>query len=238
MEKKRYISFNQKLIDGFAEFGFKRKNMHYFVKKPSEDISQSLIFGHSTQGRAHVKYYAIRASIEFPKVLQLAKENELFLTNSCFYNSNIGELMPKPSPLKKWLMPERPAYLEWLIGEDTDEKYDNEVIDSMIHHVKKYAVPFLNRYSTPAAVVEGIKKCAYTNRYGNDYQALAVLLLYGSKEDFLWFVEQRSYEKQFHVYEPGQHWDYKNPQEPLDRVCQEFLDYAETIQSIVEASRK
>ncbi len=61
MQKKRYISFNERIISRLAEFGFKRKNQDFFPRKLSEDITQNLIFGHSSQGRAHVKYYAISA---------------------------------------------------------------------------------------------------------------------------------------------------------------------------------
>ncbi len=226
MEKKRYISFNQRIIDRLAELGFKRKNKCYFIRKPNEDITQSIIFGHSTQGRAHVKYYVIVARIEFPKVHKLAQDFDLYLPLSCFYNSNIGELMPNP-----------PVYLEWLIGEDTDEKYDNKIIDSMIYHIEKYAIPFLNKYSTPAAIVNGIKKCTFPDRYGNDFHACFILLLYGKKEDFLWFVEQRSYEKQFEIYDQGAHWDYRHPNEPLNRTCKEFLNFAEKIEQLMEEKK-
>ena len=216
-KKKRYISFNQKLIDRLTEFGFKRKNMDFFKRKVSEDITQSIIFGHTTQGRKHVKFYYVRINIEFPKVLTLAKDFDLLLPITAFWNSNIGELMPIPN------------WLEWPIGEDTDEKYDNKVVDSMLHHIKKYALPFLNHYNTPAAIIEGIKKRAYRNSYGEDYHACAILFLYGKKEDFDWFVEQRSYEKQFHVYDPGQHWDYRHPTISLNDNCMDFLNFAEAL---------
>lgn len=221
MEKKKYISYNQRIIDRFAEFGFKRKNKNFFIRQLSEDVLQELSFGHSTQGQAHVKYYDIRASIKLPKVIKLAQELDIYMPMTTFYNSNIGELMPKRT------------YLEWLIGEDTDEKYDNKVIDSMLYHVEKYALPFLNKYSTPTAIVEGIRMCAYPDRYGEDFHACIALLLYGRKEEFLWFVEQRSYEKQFHDYNHEGHWDYKHPQEPLNRTCKEFLECVEKLEPTI-----
>lgn len=221
MEKKKYITFNQRIIDRLAEFGFKRKNKEIFVKKPNDDIIQSIIFGHSTNGYAHMKFYGIRNNIAFPKVLLFAKQNNLYMPLSDFFNENIGYLMPKS-----------PSYMEWSIGEDTDEEYDNKVIDDMLYHVKKLSLPFFDKYSTPAAIVDGIKKRGFHGQYGDDYHACAILLLYGKKEDFLWFVEQRSYEKQFHVYEPGQHWDFRHPKEPLNRTCKEFLEFAEKLSSI------
>ena len=122
MQRKRYISYNERIINRLAEFGFKRKNIGFFPRKLSEDITQNLIFGHSTQGRAHVKYYAIRNNIVLPKVLKIAEELDIFLPMTALYNCNIGDLMPKPIP----------TYLEWLIGEDTDEKYDNYLKEKKI----------------------------------------------------------------------------------------------------------
>jgi hypothetical protein len=214
MEKKKYISYNQRIIDRLADFGFKRKNKNLFVRKLSEGVSQELSFGHSTQGRAHVKYYDIRAVIVLPEVLKIAQELNIYMPSTAFYNCNIGELMPKSN------------YLEWLIGEDTSEKYDNKVIDSMLYHVEKYAIPFLNKYSTSAAIVEGIRNCAYSCRYGENLHACIALFLYGKREDFLWFVEQRSYEIQFDDYEHEGHWDYRHPKVPLSRACKEFLECA------------
>jgi hypothetical protein len=63
------------------------------------------------------------------------------------------------------------------------------------------------------------------------------LLLYGKKEDFLWFVEQRSYEKQFHIYDQGAHWDYRHPNEPLNRTCMEFLNFAEKLEHLMEEKK-
>lgn len=225
MQKKRYISFNERIISRLEEFGFKRKNQGFFPRKISEDITQNLIFGHSTQGRAHVKYYAIRANIELPKVLKIAENLNVFLPMNAFCNSNIGDLMPKPIP----------TYLEWLIGEDTDEKYDNRVIDSMLYHIEKYAIPFLDKYSTPASIVEGIKNCAYPNRYGEDFHACIALLLYGKKEDFLLFVEKRSHEMQFSIYDNSEvHWNYRQPDMPLTRACKSFLDGVEKLRPLIE----
>ena len=127
MQKKRYISFNERIISRLEEFGFKRKNQGFFPRKISEDITQNLIFGHSTQGRAHVKYYAIRANIELPKVLKIAENLNVFLPMNAFCNSNIGDLMPKPIP----------TYLESLIGEDTDEQNNNSVLDTMLSQHEK-----------------------------------------------------------------------------------------------------
>ena len=128
--------------------------------------------------------------------------------------------------------PPRPNYLEWLIGEDTDEKYDNKVVDSMLYHIEKYALPFLDKYSSPAAIIEGIRNCAYSCRYGDDDHALIALLLYGTAKDFLWFVEQRSYEKQFQEYDHEGHWDFKHPKEPTNRACREFLECAEKLKPL------
>ena len=222
MEKKRYITYNERIINRLEELGFKRKKRDFFIRNLSEDVRQEITFGHSTQGRAHVKYYAIRAVIILPKVLTLVKDLDIYIPRTAFYSSNIGELMPPP----------RPNYLEWLIGEDTDEKYDNKVVDSMLYHIEKYALPFLDKYSSPAAIIEGIRNCAYSCRYGDDDHALIALLLYGTAKDFLWFVEQRSYEKQFQEYDHEGHWDFKHPKEPTNRACREFLECAEMLKPL------
>ena len=235
--KKRYISFNERIINRLAEFGFKRKNKDFFIRNLGEDVIQQLIFGHCTHGVAHVKYYNIRSAILLPKVFKITEDLDIFLPLRALYNANIGELMPKPRPVfLEWLMPKpRPVFLEWLIGEDTDEKYDNKVIDSMLYHVEKYAIPFLDKYNSPAAIVEGIKKCVYPNRYGEDIHACIALLLYGKKEDFLWFVEKRSHELQFSIYDNSEvHWNYKNPDIPLNLNCKLFLEVIEKLRPIIE----
>ena len=222
MKRKKYISYDQSIIALLAEYGFRKKNKDFFIRDISLDVSQEISFGHSTQGQAHAKYYAIRIAILLPKVLELAQKQIIFLPLTAFYTCNIGELMPKRQ------------YLEWFVSEDTDEKYDKKVVESMLFHIKKYAIPFLDKYSTPMTIVNGIKSRAYPNRYGDNYQACIALFLYGEKEDFEWFVEQRSYEIQFNEYETEGHWDYKHTKEPIKRGCREFLECANKLSLLLK----
>jgi len=219
-EKKKYISYNQKIIDHLAARGFKRKNMNFFVRKINEDITQSIIFGHSTQGRAHAKYYDVRASIELPKVLKTAKELDIPISRVALFSSNIGELM-NPS-----------TYLEWLVTEDSSESYDNGVVDSILEHIDRYAIPLLDKFCTVSSIVEGIKKRGRLYRISDDMHACIALLLYGEKKDFFWFVEQRSYEMQFSIYDQEVHWDYRNPGVPLNKICKSFLDMADKLEPL------
>ena len=223
MDKKKYISYNSRINQKLKYYGFKRKNKGFY-RLTCSDIIQHFLFGHSTQGRKFAKYYDITACIEIPKVFKIAQELDIY-TGWAFYCSNIGELMPQP-----------PVYLEWLITEDSDEKYDDEVVDSMLYHIEKYAIPFLDKYCTPQAIVEGIKKCAYPGRYGGDnLMVCIILLLYGTKEDFLWFVEKRSHELQYKIYDNSEvHWDYRHPTEPLTESCKFFLENVEKLKPLME----
>ena len=220
MEKKKYITCDQTIIDYMTAHGFIRKNREFFIRKISEDISQSIIFGHSTQGRAHAKYYAARVSIELPQVLRIAKELNLFIPINALCNNNIGELM------------EPRTYLEWLITEDSSDSYDNGVINSILDHIDRYALPFLNKFSSLSSIVGGIRNREFPNRYGEDLHACIALLLYGEKKDFFWFVEQRSYEKQFSIYEEEAHWDYRKPGAPLNKICKSFLDTVDRLEPL------
>ena len=222
MEKKKYISFDTRIITELDNLGFKRKNKHWFIRQLSEDIIQTLIFGHNTHGQKHVRYYEVRTAIELPVVLKIANDLNIYTPMTALLSVNIGELMPKKE------------YLEWAIGVDTDKKHDNRVVDSMLYHIKKYAIPFLNKFSTTSAIVEGIKKRAFVGHYGDDLHACIALLLYGSADDFLWFVEKRSYEKQFLDIDSVGYWDYKNPTEPLNPFCKEFLDKVEALKPIMQ----
>lgn len=219
-EKKKYISYNQRIIDHLAARGFKRKNMNFFVRKINEDITQSIIFGHSTQGRAHAKYYDVRVCIELPKVLKTAKELDIPISRVALFSSNIGELM-NPS-----------SYLEWLVTEDSSESYDNGVVDSILEHIDRYAIPLLDKFCTVSSIVEGIKKRGLPGRYGDNMHACIALLLYGEKKDFFWFVEQRSYEMQFSIYDQEVHWDYRNPGVPLNKICKSFLDMVDKLEPL------
>lgn len=76
--RKRYISFNERIINRLAEFGFKRKNKDFFIRNLGEDVIQQLIFGHCTHGVAHVKYYNIRSAILLPKVFKITEDLDIF----------------------------------------------------------------------------------------------------------------------------------------------------------------
>lgn len=227
MEKKKYITYNQRIIEHLAAHGFKRTKRDFFIRKISEDISQSIIFGHSTQGRAHAKYYAARVSIELPRVLETANELNMFIPINAIYNGNIGELM------------EPRTYLEWLITDDSSDLYDNRVVDSMLKHIDKYALPFLNKFCSTSSIVEGIKEKEFPNRFGDNLHACIALLLYGEIRDFFWYVEQRSYELQFSIYDQEVHWEYRNPEVPLTKKCKSFLEMADMLETkLLRADQK
>lgn len=222
MEKKKYITYNPKIIERLAELGFKRKKRDWFYRQTCEDVYQELTFGHSTKGQPHTKYYAIGAVIKLPEALRLAQELGI-CTLTCFENINLGYFKPERN------------YLEWLITEDSDEEYDNNVVESMLYHIEKYAIPFLNKYSTPSAIIKGIKECAYPDRYGTDNMITCItLLLYGTKEDFLWFVEKRSHEMQYDIFDNSEvHWDYRHHREPLTEPCEYFLENVEKLRPLM-----
>ena len=77
MKRKKYISYDQSIIALLAEYGFRKKNKDFFIRDISLDVSQEISFGHSTQGQAHAKYYAIRIAILLPKVLELAQKQNI-----------------------------------------------------------------------------------------------------------------------------------------------------------------
>ncbi len=223
MEKKKYITYNPRIISRLEDLGFKRKNRDWFCRQVSKDICQELVFGHSTKGIPHAKYYAINAVIKLPEVLKMAQKLDI-CTLTCFENINLG-----------YFKPER-HYLEWLVTEDSDEKYDNDVVNSMLCHIEKYAIPFLNKFCSTSAIVKGIKECAYPDRYGTDNMLTCItLLMYGTKEDFLWFVEKRSHEMQYDIFDSSVvHWDYRHPQEPLTEPCEYFLENVEKLKPLME----
>lgn len=224
MKKKKYISYNPKIIEFLAKYGFRRKNKDFFVKQLSDDIAQSIIFSHSTHGCAHAKYYAIRISIELPKAQKIAENFDVIISNTCLVNTNIGELMPEP-----------PVYLEWLITEESSEKYDNNVVDSMLSHIKEYAIPYLDRYSTTNAIIEDIMNgMAHQYIKFDDTMSTMTLLLYGEREQFFSFIKQRSYELQHSMVECKEDWDYNHPNEPLSKPCELFIENIKKLRPFFE----
>lgn len=58
MEKKKYVTFDKRLISNLEVFGFKRKNQNVFLRMQNEAL-QTIRIVHSTHGERFVKHYCV-----------------------------------------------------------------------------------------------------------------------------------------------------------------------------------
>ena len=190
MEKKRYITFDKRLIEAFEKMGFKRKNQYAFVRTKNEAL-QSIGFTHSTHGEHFVKHYNVKLHVEFPKVNKVL--TQLDYKNNTFdgFGINIGYLY------------EDRNFKEYRIADNDDDGTVESVINSMVSDMKNYGLSYFEKYSTIESAITGMETGKITStalwpKYSlplfyltnNQYDAALIHLTYNEQQI------QNGYEKQ------------------------------------------
>ncbi|MBR1933528.1 MAG: hypothetical protein IJ841_07570 [Prevotella sp.] len=156
------------------QFGFKKRS-YQFCRNYGDTI-QSVGFGHATNGEKHVRYYSCSYSFEFPKVMEIAKE--------------IGAIPYGTGGLLGYLMPQRSPLVEWRLSEQDSEEYYLSMIQEIVDAIRDYALPFMERYSTLQAYVEGAEQDAF--RHGSfDRQCMPIAYyLLGDLDSSMRYIEE------------------------------------------------
>ena len=190
MEKKRYITFDKRLIEAFEKMGFKRKNQYAFVRTKNEAL-QSIGFTHSTHGEHFVKHYNVKLHVEFPEVNKVL--TQLDYKNNTFdgFGINIGYLY------------EDRNFKEYRIADNDDDGTVKSVIDSMVSDMKIYGLSYFEKYSTIESTITGMEtKMITCTAISPKYSLPVFYLTKGWYEETLIYIKNtevqmlRGYEKQ------------------------------------------
>ena len=164
--KQEYITKNPYLKGGLLELGFKKKNINSFCR-PYNDCVQMINFGHSTRNEHYVRYYGIIVGARFPKVEEFGNKLDVMIGS---IGTDIGNLMPNYN------------HKVWRVTNSDSIDYIQQVANDMLVHIVKYAIPFLNKYSTIKELIKGIENNDKNVCFVTDYNLPVLYLMDGEKE--------------------------------------------------------
>lgn len=153
------ITYNERLNTELGALGFKRKNMHIFLKNNGQAV-QELRFDSKSGVVKHSIEYTIYVRVFFPFISDISNQIEMHLS-STVGQQNIGTLYPKKRQAS-WIVSPNEKGDEIVINTDFYSKYSitppfvgslDDVIDDMVSSIKKYAIPFLDKYSVMSNVI-------------------------------------------------------------------------------------
>ena len=228
MEKKRYITFDKRLIEAFAALGFKRKNQDTFLRMQNEAL-QRIGFTHSVHGERHVKYYNLSLYVEYPKVNELIKSLQYDYYDFDGFQINIGYLK------------ENPKFQQYRVADEDNDETVLRVIENMAHDVEHYGLPFFDKYSTIDAAIKGMETHEITFTALSVKRSLPVFYLSkGWPESALSYVNSREeqeikgYEKQVaECLELRKLHGDDNVEMPPSRFHQDYIRFANLIREYV-----
>lgn len=120
-----------------ATLGFKLSHEKYherYFMRDYVDAIQELAFGHSTHHEHFVKYYSFNPGISYKEVDKIMKDMGTIIVNGT--GCNIATFCPFQTP-----------YMEWRVADNDSDEHVTTVIQEIVHLVKDYAIPVLDRYS-------------------------------------------------------------------------------------------
>lgn len=144
MEKKKYVTFDKRLISNLEVFGFKRKNQNVFLRMQNEAL-QTIRIVHSTHGERFVKHYCVSLHVEYPKVNKVL--TQLNYNDNIYdgFGINIGYLYKNGS------------FKEFRIADTDDDKTVFSVIENIVSDIRGYALHYFEKYSTIKAAIVGME---------------------------------------------------------------------------------
>lgn len=142
IEKRKYLTYNEVLNAEMHILGFKRKGGDWFVKQ-FKDTEQKIGFSHATYSEKNVRYYAIHIHLIYPKIKEII--DALGVLVFAGFGMEIGYLMPEN------------RYYEWRIAESDSDSYVEKAVEDMISNIRKYVIPFIDKYSTLQQLLKSIE---------------------------------------------------------------------------------
>ena len=154
------------------QIGFK-KTKEKFVRNEKETI-WGLSFGHGTYGQKQVRYYDCLYSVDYPKITEAAKQ--------------MGEYVYGHYGQVGYLMPEK-RFVEWRLADYDTEEYYLSMINDIKDALNNYVIPFMEKYSTIDAFVNGVESGNIKESFDHKAVAIAYVLL-GRKDDALRYMDE------------------------------------------------
>ena len=176
---KKYITCYEPLNMGLKNRGFKQKGKYRFLREYNECI-QEFDFGHANYGP--VKSFGFSVCVSYPQIQKLGEELGAISAGSI--GTNIGYITPDK------------AYKTWDIDAsmpNIDELMNNVACD-MFNDIEKYAIPFMERFSSIQELINEIEKGNQLVAIGSDYQ-LPILYFLNSEKDLALSYLKRELER-------------------------------------------
>lgn len=213
----KYITDHPYFNEKFLSIGFKRQNRYKYIRNCGDAVD-SLQFGRAHFGEHFVSYYSFTVYIDFKEVNKTCKDMGVFIGG---FGTPIGILCNEK------------YFKDWRIANEDSDKYVKKVIDDMADVVKKYAIPFLDKYPTIKEVIKGIEE-KKLNRFLDVSRLTPILyLLNGEKSHAIDFINetlQRMQEEKTKLLN-----DYKmgKCEEPLFKDLDVYIDFADKFKKYV-----
>ena len=154
------------------QIGFK-KTKEKFVRNEKEFIF-GLSFGYGTYGQKQVRYYDCLYSVDYPKITEAAKQ--------------MGEYVYGHYGQVGYLMPEK-RFVEWRLADSDTEEYYLSMINDIKDALNNYVIPFMEKYSTIDAFVNGVESGNIKESFDRKAVAIAYVLL-GQKNNALRYMDE------------------------------------------------
>ena len=132
-----YIEKNSRLIKSLIAEGFRKTKIGY--QKVGQESELTIGFGRSHNRGIKTTYYSLHFSIHFMKVDTYAEERGLLVSQ---IGGNVGNLMPTQH------------FYEWRLPDDSCIEYEKSIVDDIILSLKKYILPFWEKYFTLNQFIE------------------------------------------------------------------------------------
>lgn len=204
--------------EAMKSLGFK-KTSRFFVRHV-DDVTQTIMFGHSTMGEQHVRYYSLTYGIEFDYIVRSAGEMGVFVYA-------LGGLID-------YIMPHHVGLMEWRLSEyDTDDYYIR-MINDIIDKIRQYVLPFMEKYNTIEQYLEGVESGSFI-KLSLDKKAVPIAYyLIGERQKAFDYIAEtlEAYKRQaapmpFHEHIITEEYEkdvYNCNQDGNLRVYQDFAD--------------
>ena len=208
--------FNEK----FLSIGFKRQNRRKYIRKCGDAVD-SLQFGRAHYGEHFVSYYSFTVFIDFKEI-----------DKTC---QNIGVLIGGFG-IPIYILCNEKYYKDWRVANEDSEKYVKKVIDDMADVVKRYAIPFLDKYPTIQDVIKGIEE-KKINRYLDERRLTPILyLLNGEKARAIDYVNETLQRMQEEKIKLLNDYEMGKCEEPLFKDLDVYIDYADKFKKYTRES--
>lgn len=215
----KYITDHPYFKEKFLSIGFKRQNRRKYIRKYGDAVD-SLQFGNAHYGEHFVNYYSFTVFIDFKEIDKTCQNIGIIIGG---FGIPIGILCNEK------------YYKEWRVADEDSEKHVKKVIDDMADVVKRYAIPFLNKYPTIHEVIKGIEK-KEINRHLDERRLTPILyLLVGERSHAIDYVNETLQGMQEEKRTLLKDYEMGKCEEPLFKDLDVYIDFADKFKKYINS---